>query len=535
MTSGGSARFPDPVVALVTVAALPLFLFGLGDTYLWQDEAQTALLGRSVLRNGVPVVGSGAESLSAHMGADAGAGGLYLHISWLQAYVAAASFRLFGESSWSARAPFAVAGSLCVPLVAWVIRRAGATASAARFAALLTATSVPFIVCARQARYYALAAAITLCVAGTYATVIERAREGRSLGHASLAFGVAATLLVLTFDITAIGVLGTIFVHWMVAANVTRGRSAPFWLAWGAAFAVLIAWIAVSLSAPMRNSGASVTALPGRMWIGFLYYAGQIDAHILPLPVAALTVVIGFGRRTRSASLLLAAIAAGAIAGAMLSPVRFFRYIVPAVPIMFGLAAIGLATVAERSRWGKAAAAVVVTALIATTAPFVISHRLSSALALATGAIRVRERTIEYRVPLADMVRELRDPPRGPIAATVEYLRDHAQPTDVLVTTYEELPLKFHTALVVYGGETAQMPADGVEPDWIWPRHRTTVYPAERAAVEWVERELARGTYQRIELNAVDRRWENREDPEEHIFTNPGPDGPHVTLYKAAR
>ena len=65
---------PDPIVALLTLLSAPLFLAGLGNTYLWQDEAQTALLARSVLKYGVPMVGQGAESLSAVMGTDAGVG-----------------------------------------------------------------------------------------------------------------------------------------------------------------------------------------------------------------------------------------------------------------------------------------------------------------------------------------------------------------------------------------------------------------------------------------------------------------------------
>ena len=529
-----SAPGPDAIVALIALLSLPFFVFGLGNTYLWQDEAQTALLGRSVLRYGRPIVGSGSESLSAHMGADAGLNGIYLHISWLQAYFTAASFRMFGESSWSARLPFAVAGALCVPLVAWVVRRAGASASAARLAALLTATSVPFIVCSRQARYYALTAALTLIVAGAYAGLVERASQGRPLSRTALALGAAATLLVLSFDITAIGILAAAALHWMVSMNGSAKRAAPFWIAWGVSTAVLLGWILISLSAPMRHTNASMSAIPGRIWIGLLYYAGQIDSHVLPLPIAALTIALGFGRRTRPATILLAAFAVGAIGGAMLSPVRFFRYVIPAVPIIFALAAIGLAALAERARWGKVLAAIVVIALIGSSAPFALSHTISSTIAKATGVIRVRDRSIAYRVPLADMLRELRDPPRGPVAATVDYLRQHAKPGDVLVTTYEELPLKFHTTLDVYGGETAQLPAEGVRPDWIWPRHRTTLYPAERAAVEWVDRELSGGLYRRIELSAVDRRWENREDPEEHIFSNPGPDGPRVVLYKAA-
>ena len=66
--------WPDLTVALIALLSLPLFFYGLGDTYLWQDEAQTALLGRSVLAHGVPMVGHGAESLSAVEGRDAGIG-----------------------------------------------------------------------------------------------------------------------------------------------------------------------------------------------------------------------------------------------------------------------------------------------------------------------------------------------------------------------------------------------------------------------------------------------------------------------------
>ena len=140
----------DRVIVLIAALSLPLFVYGIGNTYLWQDEAQTALLGRSVLRHGVPMVGTGTDSLSAHTGEDAGLNGIYFQISWLQAYVVAASFRLFGESSWAARIPFALAGWLCGPLVAWVVTHAGGTRQAARIAALLTATNTAFLVCSRQ-------------------------------------------------------------------------------------------------------------------------------------------------------------------------------------------------------------------------------------------------------------------------------------------------------------------------------------------------------------------------------------------------
>ena len=274
--------------ALITLLSLPLFVYGLGNTYLWQDEAQTALLARSVLQHGVPMVGAGPHSLSAHMGTDAGINGIYLQISWLQAYVAAASFQVFGESSWSARLPFALAGWLCVPLIAWVVRRAGGTRRAARWPRLLTATSVPFIVCSRQSRYYALTARAHV----DRVRHIRRAhRSGQTLRRldqaigAATAFATRRTLLVLSFDITAIGILGVARAPLGVVAE-NHGGDRPFWTSWSVACsraARMDRRQPLRADAPRRTPASP--RMPNRFWIGMLYYAGQIDAYVVPFPL----------------------------------------------------------------------------------------------------------------------------------------------------------------------------------------------------------------------------------------------------------
>jgi hypothetical protein len=355
-------------------------------------------------------------------------------------------------------------------------------------------------------------------------------------------FTAAASLLVLSFDITAVGVLGILALHQIIAGYGDQRRfDRWFWLGWGVAFLLLIGWLALSFTAPSRQSHAGFSVLINRFRYGSSYYAGQINAHVLPLPVL---LTVGFlwvrgsaqndGERVahRRAALLFALVAIGGISGAMLSPFRFFRYMVPVLPIVLALGAIGLAALGARGRVWQVVAACIVVALVTSTAPFVWSHTVMAAAARASGLVAVRGRVHEYRVPIAQLVGELRDPPRGPIAATVEYLRNHARPNDVVVTSYGELPLKFHTPLTVYGGETAQLPPADVAVEWVWPRHLGS-YREVRAAEAWIDNALASGAYLPIDLPAVDRRWENREDPEEHIFSNPGPDGPRVVLYRA--
>ena len=325
--------------------------------------------------------------------------------------------------------------------------------------------------------------------------------------------------------------LAVIALHWALFAGESR-RAVPFWTSWSVGVLVLLVWIGLSLSAPMRNENAGLAAMPNRIRHGMFFYAGQINAYVVPFPLLAMA-ALAFRGRSRPAAVLLAAVAIGAISGVLLSPYRFFRYIVPALPFIFGLTAIALTALAERGRFARIAAMVIIAALTTSTALHSLSHSVATTLAGATRIITVRDRSVPMRVPIADLIREFRDPPRGPVAATVEYLKVHAHPGDVVVATYGELPLKFHTQLRVYGGETAQLPSEGESARWIWPRHLKT-YRSVQSAVEWVERELATGDYDRIELDVVDRRWENREDPAEHIFTNPGPPGPRVVLYRAA-
>jgi hypothetical protein len=339
---------------------------------------------------------------------------------------------------------------------------------------------------------------------------------------------------VLSFDVTAIGVLGVLAMHWVITSGGRNRWDSRFWIAWGAASLLLAGWLAVSFTALFRQSQAGFGVLLKRFQYGSTYYLGQINAHVMPLPVMLTLAFLKGNATDRYAAGLLTTVVAGGIGGAMLSPVRFFRYAVPVLPLVLALAAIGLDALGRRGRLNRVLAAAIVAGVLTSTAPFVLSHTFFSAVAQGTGLVKVRGRVFEYRVPLVQLVQELRDPPRGPIAAVVEYLGTHAGPNDVVVTSYGELPLKFHTRLTVYGGETAQLPPDGVAPSWLWRRHLGS-YRLVRASEERIDQALRQGNYERIELPVVDRRWENREDPELHIFTNPGPAGPPVVLYRLKR
>src|SRR5438552_18313561 len=159
----GSLRQHLPF-ALIAVIAAGLIFTNLGSDYLWADEGDTAVLASSILKFGVPKAWDGVTFTDSDLGARENQQLIMVGTPWVQYYVAAASFLLFGENTFAARLPFALAGCVTVLLGFQLIRRLTGDWRAAFCGALLMLCSVQFLLYAREARYYALAMAFTCCL-----------------------------------------------------------------------------------------------------------------------------------------------------------------------------------------------------------------------------------------------------------------------------------------------------------------------------------------------------------------------------------
>jgi 4-amino-4-deoxy-L-arabinose transferase-like glycosyltransferase len=175
--AGHGAGRRDPFW-IVLILLVPLLLLpNLGNRFLWQDEAETALLARSIVQHGYPLAHDGRRTISDQPGApDVNQAGVWIWTPWLQLYAAAASFALLGESARAARLPFALAGWAAV-LLAYAAFRSVAGRRTARFAALLLLLSVPFLLQLRQCRYYAFLTFFTVLHAWGYLR-LTRAQKG---------------------------------------------------------------------------------------------------------------------------------------------------------------------------------------------------------------------------------------------------------------------------------------------------------------------------------------------------------------------
>src|SRR5947208_13984766 len=139
----GSLRQHLPF-ALIAVIAAGLIFTNLGADYLWADEGDTAVLASGILKFGVPKAWDGVTFTDSDLGARENQQLVMVGTPWVQYYVAAASFLLFGQNTFATRLPFALAGWFTVLLGFRLIRRLTGDWKAAFRGALLILCSVQF-------------------------------------------------------------------------------------------------------------------------------------------------------------------------------------------------------------------------------------------------------------------------------------------------------------------------------------------------------------------------------------------------------
>src|SRR5207302_7982891 len=145
----GSLREHSPFVVMAVLAAALIFT-SLGSDHLWEDEGDTAALASNILKFGVPKAWDGAAFLDSDHGARLNRDLIMVTHPWVQYYLAAGSFLVFGENTFAARFPFTLAAWMSIFLVYVFVWRSTGNRWAAFSASALLVLSVQFLLYARQ-------------------------------------------------------------------------------------------------------------------------------------------------------------------------------------------------------------------------------------------------------------------------------------------------------------------------------------------------------------------------------------------------
>jgi len=164
-----------------------LFFHNLNDRLLWVDEAETAMLAKCINRYGYPKVTLDGNYITLMgRGVDTNEQDIWIWSPWLDEYLAALSFRIFGESTASARMPFAIIGLFTLLYFAVFVSKLTNSRKNTAIALLLLATNVAFVLHTRQCRYYAIILFAQIMLMDGFIRLLKEIRSGKYLIGASV-------------------------------------------------------------------------------------------------------------------------------------------------------------------------------------------------------------------------------------------------------------------------------------------------------------------------------------------------------------
>jgi 4-amino-4-deoxy-L-arabinose transferase-like glycosyltransferase len=451
----------EHIAFLVLWLLVGVLLFAdLGGDYLWADEGDTAVLASAVLDTGVPRAWDGVTFSDSDLGQRVNDDLVMVSHPWLQYYVVAASFAIFGETTFAARLPFAIAGWLTLPLLYALVLRVTGDRRSAWTSALLLGVSVQFLLFARQSRNYALYTWLACALVWLFL----RLRDWKG----GVAFAGAAIALFHTnpAGLALVAGLGLLTLLYRPCVPYRRW----FWRAMPLVGALTVPWLFIAQSGYAENTDLTPTmARLGPRLLQFLIEWASV-APAIGVVVLLAFVVARHARQPHDARprrlftpgehLLLMLVAATFVSYAAMMAVSQsrsqmwslgLRYAIPA--LVMTMAAAGVLAV-KASAGRPLLFAGIVMALSVTQI-----GRLQPWTLLQDEPTPLRSRAIAMMhvpthwlaalirfAPLA-FARDLVDENPGTLAAVSQYLNAHASPGDIVITNYEWEPLYFHTQL----------------------------------------------------------------------------------------
>jgi hypothetical protein len=195
-------------ILLVLLGSVLLFP-RLDDTYLWLDEAETALLGKNILTYGYPRMYDG-RNLMTYYPPLHNEDYVEVVLPWLPYYVSAASFYFLGVDTFSSRFPFVICGLVVIGLFPVVVRQLTDDRWTQIVAPWVLVMNVPLLLYFRQCRYYGLVIVFTLLLIWSYLNLAN----GRKWALWPLTL--AAIGLFHSHYVVCAGTLAGLGMHWLM-------------------------------------------------------------------------------------------------------------------------------------------------------------------------------------------------------------------------------------------------------------------------------------------------------------------------------
>jgi len=495
--------------------SLVLIFTHLGSTHLWEDEAETALVAKTIWSHGIPKITDGINYFYQEQGKRVGYGDVWAWTPWLQFYVTAASFKVFGTDEWAARLPFALAGFIAI-LFQFRISKLLFGRPTALFSTLLLVTSVPFLLYVRQCRYYSFVILGTLWAVDS----LIYFKEKHSNRWPSISLFSALFIMFHANYIAWFGMLFSILAYAFFPSIPKTARKLIL-MTGALAFLVNLPWFL--LFKPLHEKIMTFDA--GIFLESIIFYIESFNHYVIPffllilIPISLRFLPKNDNRPVfpvdeKKWIYFFVFLICFTFFFSLFGPARVFRYMVGIIPIVIMLFSLLLIQLWQRN---KIIAFLIVFILIFTNFFHIFLYQPIKKM-IPSSARHLKGR---FESPLSLYIHELINPPRGSTQIIAEYLKQHASPKDLVIVTYGDLPIMFYTGLRVIGGLSFEALKEATAADWIVTR-KVLVSDEDARVMMYLIDNLSWERYEKINLGVIDFPWDNIPEPNAHQFKSLG-------------
>lgn len=502
-----AGRFVFPVI--ISAVSVLVFFPNLSNRYLWQDEAENALVSKTILTYGFPKGCDGKNFFSQEGTVSYGKNYLWALDPWIPFYLVAASFKLFDISTFAARLPFTIFGAATVLLTFFFTRLLTGNTLTAKLAAVLMLLSVPFILLSRQSRYYSLIAFLSLLSLYGYLMVLEK----RKLG--SIVFVISSILIFHSNHLFCATLLTTVCIHcWFFH---TKRFKKVLVLSFAVA-AVNLPW-AVFISGTRYTKRFLIRLFDANFFMYLKQYIHHIHFYIFPaylllIPLVRFCLLRAKAGRAKTQrpcnvitydklTLLVIFVVITVLALSVASTEPHFRYLAQLIPVFSIITAVIIISVI-RKRFKT-----YITIFFAALAVlFIVDYQYQTRHPGAN--------LIKYLNPL-DYLYEITHDYDGPIEGIVKYLKENGTEDNIVAMTYGDLPIKFYTNMRVVGGWTGENLTPAKNADWVIIR-KYALDITDIKAAKFILENVPLEKYEKITLDYPDVKWASIPSPSRHLF-----------------
>jgi hypothetical protein len=436
------------ILALPVIFAAFVLFYNLGDRLLWGDEAETALLGVNVTKYGVPKATDGKNYITL-LGAqvDTNKDDIWTWRPWLDSYLAATSFALFGKTTTTARLPFVLIAFLSVLFLAFMAHRFYRRNEVTLYAILLLVTNMTFILHARQSRYYALICfAQMVLIYGFQRLLTGRSKSGIIYLALALITGFYCNYILVVANLLAIVI--AVMILYRKYPDLIRNVSIGLVI-----FTLfVIPWLIYAQ--PWHQAGT----LGFKHIVANLHYLLiQINFQIVPLLLFLVPVVVYFTRKGKlhsisqdltesSIRIFLWCIVTAYILFLSLNEGLYLRYLLPLIPVFILLLSVIIADYI-RPRFLRYLLVIV---LSLSNAISVLSYPFYAPAGM----------------PVIKYLDEITSKYHNKLEDVVLFLNKNARPEETLYVADPEFPIIFYTDMHVI--DARLHPNVKKLPDWIF-------------------------------------------------------------------